>query len=124
MITQLVTWLVTLVAPKAPKWAVLLLAEVIPAAIDIVEALKTTDLEGADKFELAAEEVEQALDEAFDTLPKWSEISEERRDLIISGLVELTVFLAVDAGGLGTPRKTRRYVRKLMRQAVVASKEA
>ncbi len=122
MLQTLLPIIIRAVAPKAPSWILALLADGIPAIFDIVETLQETDLGGHAKFELATREVAEAFDEALDGVPAWSKISERRRDTIIQGLVELVVFIAVDAQGLRKPRKTRRDFRKLWSK--VASKSA
>jgi hypothetical protein len=117
MIQLLLPILVRALAPKAPEWVAGLLVDGIPAIFEIVETLQETDLQGAEKFELATREVADAFDEALDGVPAWGGISEKRRDLIIGGLVELVVFIAVDAGGVDRPRKVRKDFRKLWRDA-------
>lgn len=117
MLQALIPIIVRALAPKAPEWVLGLLVDGIPAIFDIVSTLQETDLQGAEKFELATREVAEAFDEALDGVPAWSGISEKRRDRIIGGLVELVVFIAIDAGGVKSPRKTRRDFRKLWRDA-------
>lgn len=117
MLQLLLPLIVKALAPKAPAWVQGLLIDGIPAIFEIVETLQETELQGAEKFDLAIREAATELDEALDGVPAWSDISEERRDAIIGGLVELVVFIAVDAGGIDRPRKTRRDFRKLWRDA-------
>lgn len=109
--------LIPAIAPKAPAWVIGLIVDGIPAIFDIVDTLQDTDFGGPEKFALAAREVGEALDEALDSVPAWKDVSEERRDLIIGGLVELVVFIAVDAGGAKAPRKTRKDFRKIWKTA-------
>ena len=123
MIQTIIPWIIKALIPSAPEWAILLLVEGIPAIFDIVATLKASQLAGADKFKLASEQAGEALDEALDALPTWGDISEERRDTIIGGLVELVVFIAVDAGGLGTPRRARKDFRRALRTAAKQLRE-
>lgn len=115
MLEFLTPLIIKTVLPKAPAWVAGLIVDAIPAIIEIVETLQETGLQGADKFELATREVAEAFDEALDDVPAWRDISEERRDLIIGGLVELIVFIAVDAGGVKKPRKVRKDFRAMWR---------
>jgi hypothetical protein len=126
MLATLLPIIVRALAPKAPEWVLGLLIDGIPAIFDIVETLQETELAGADKFELATREVAEAFDEALDGVPAWSDITEARRDRIIGGLVELIVFIAVDAQGLRKPRKTRRDFRRLWAEVALraANKES
>ena len=123
MIQTIIPWIIKALIPSAPEWAVLLLIEGIPAVFDIVSTLKESTLEGADKFKLASEQVGKALDDALDAVPTWKDISEKRRDIIIGGLVELVVFIAIDAGGLGTPRRARKDFRRALRTAAKSLRE-
>ena len=117
MLQLLIPLIVGVLAPKAPAWVLGLLSDGIPAIFEIVETLQETDLVGAEKLELATRETGDALDEALDSIPAWSAIDEDRRDIIIEGLVELVVFIAIDAGGVDRPRKVRRDFRKMWRDA-------
>lgn len=117
MIELLLPIVLKALAPKAPAWVAGLILDAVPAVFEIVETLGETDLEGSDKLRLAIDEVGEALDEALDGVPAWADIGEKRRDVILRGLVELIVFIAIDAGGAKAPRKTRKDFRKLWKDA-------
>jgi len=121
MLEFLTPLIIKTVLPKAPAWVAGLIVDAIPAIIEIVETLQETGLQGSKKFELAVREAAEAFDEALDDVPAWKDITEERRDLIIGGLVELVVFIAVDAGGVKKPRKVRKDFRAIWRDAQAAA---
>lgn len=114
MLPNVVASLVRLLMPGAPGWVFFLL-EALDAAFEIVELLQDSDAEKAAKFQIAAQLVGEALDEALDDLPEWSEISERRRDTIIAGLVEFAVFISETAD------RSRRTTRRRLRRAVRAA---
>ena len=116
MLQLLLPILVRALAPKAPEWVLGLLIDGIPAVFEIVETLQETELKGPDKLELALKETAEALDEALDGVPAWKDLTEDRRDIIVEGLVELIVFIAIDAGGADSPRKARKDFRKVWRE--------
>jgi hypothetical protein len=121
MIDLLAPLVVKALLPKAPAWVAGLIVDAVPAIVDIVETLQETGLQGPEKFELAVREAAEAFDEALDDVPAWKDITEKRRDLIIGGLVELVVFIAVDAGGVKKPRKVRKDFRAIWRDAQAAA---
>jgi len=101
-----------IVFPKAPAWLGGLIATAIPAVHQLVLRLKhKDDMRGEDKRVWVVSEVTEILDDAFDDVPEWAELSEEARDRILSGLAELSLWVSNLAGELG-PKKSRRLLRK------------
>jgi hypothetical protein len=80
-----------------------------PIVSGVVRAVKRLKITGADKFETAAAHIGVVLDEAFDGVPEWSDIGEDRRDTIIAGLVELAVFLH----GVGKSQDLKVAIKRL-----------
>lgn len=116
MLAQILSTLVRLLFPKAPEWVARFVGLALPAIFEVIDELSTTDLEGQDKFKLAVHEIAGVMDEAFDEIPRWSELSEARRDLVLGGLVELAVFMQ----GLteGSDPVKNRALRRSVRRAV------
>ena len=114
MFAQIITGVMRLVFPKAPAWVPQLLSLAIPATIEMVRELNELNAEGKVKFGMAVQEISELLDDAFDDLPEWSSLSEEQRDRIIGGLVELAVFLEGLVGKMGK-KQTLRSARGVMR---------
>ena len=112
----IVTGIIEALFPKAPAWLLTFLVEVIPLVFNIVEALKASDAEGAEKFEVAVVHVGDALDDALDGVPEWGELDEEQRDRILGGLVELALWVSklVDKyGKKKAKRKLKGALKKL-----------
>jgi len=120
LFAQIITGVMRLVFPKAPAWVAQLLALAVPATIEMVRELNDLKAEGDVKFGMAVSEISDLLDDSFDDLPEWSSLSEEQRDRIIGGLVELAVFLEGLVGKMGkkeTLRSARGVMRSLRRSA-------
>jgi len=120
MFAQIITGVMRLIFPKAPAWVAQLLSLAIPSTIEMVRELNELQAEGKVKFGMAVGEISELLDDAFDDLPEWSSLSEEQRDRIIGGLVELAVFLEGLVGKMGkkqTLRSARGVMRSLRRNA-------
>jgi len=120
MFAQIITSVMRLLFPKAPAWIAQLVSLALPATIEMVRELNEIKMEGSLKFNMAVSEISELLDDAFDDLPEWSELSEEQRDRIIGGLVELAVFLEGLVGKMGkkeTLRSARGVMRSLRRSA-------
>jgi hypothetical protein len=86
----------------------------------MVRELNELKMDGTLKFDMAVKEISDLLDDAFDDLPEWSSLTEEQRDRIIGGLVELSVFLEGLVGKMGkkqTLRSARGVMRSLRRSA-------
>tara|TARA_R100001594_G_scaffold148306_1_gene203142 strand:- start:957 stop:1331 length:375 start_codon:yes stop_codon:yes gene_type:complete len=120
MFAQIITGVMRLIFPKAPAWVAQLLSLAIPSTIEMVRELNELQAEGKVKFGMAVSEISELLDDAFDDLPEWSSLTEEQRDRIIGGLVELAVFLEGLVGKMGkkqTLRSARGVMRSLRRNA-------
>lgn len=109
-------FILRLAFPRAPTWIGDLLGTAVPAIVELVEAIDdAVDKTGAEKFEFVVAEVREMLDEGLDSIPEWSDESEEARDRIIGGLTELAVFVHKIAEGEGS-KKARRKVRRALRK--------
>jgi hypothetical protein len=120
LFAQIITGVMRLVFPQAPAWVAQLLSLAVPATIEMVRELNDLKAEGKVKFDMAVTEIADLLDDSFDDLPEWSELSEEQRDRIIGGLVELAVFLEGLVGTMGkkeTLRSAKSVMRSLRRKA-------
>lgn len=117
MLPGMVDFFFKLLFPKAPPWIATLLSTAIPAVIDLVEALDdAVDKTGSEKFEFVVSEIRDLLDEGMDSIPEWGDYSEDGRDRILGGLVELAVFvhkIAEDESPKAARRKVRRALRKI-----------
>lgn len=104
--------------PKAADWVALLVAALFSSSLDFVEeAQEWDDATGPEKGEAVRGSVEKYLDEAFDHIPEWSELSEAKRDRIIVGNSELVLFIIETADGDGVDLKaTRKKLRKARRK--------
>lgn len=101
-----------LIFPKAPSWLAGLIATAIPAVHELVVRLKHQEgMKGEEKRVWVVSEVREILDDAFDDVPEWSQLSEEARDRILAGLAELSLWISNLADDLG-PVKTRKLLRK------------
>ena len=119
LLANLVLTVFGLVFPAAPKWVGALVAQVLPFIIELVhDLMDDTDMSGAEKFEDVLDGVKDHLDVAFDDIPEWRDLDEDKRDLIIGGLIELAVFIehvsAKDAKGSG---HALRHLRKQLKRA-------
>lgn len=89
--------ILSLVAPKAPAYVKQIVTSAIPLlfelAQDITEMIRKSNLDKTDVAAIAAT-VRSLLDESLDTLPGWSEMSEEDRDTVLDALEILTVWIA------------------------------
>lgn len=84
------------VAPEG----VAIIAETLEVSVEIVTALRGQDwstLSAAEKRRAAVESVASLIDERLDEVTPdpfgWSDLSEARRDRIVEGLVEITLFV-------------------------------
>ena len=115
MIAGIVAKLVAMLWPAAPAWVSVFVGSILPVVFEVVEELEDIDeLEGSAKFDLAIKTVADAVDDAFDSIPEWSDLSERQRDRIVQGLVELAVFIQRLTEKDGK-RSARRQVRSAAR---------
>ena len=122
LFAQIITVVMRLVFPKAPAWVPQLISIAVPATFEMVKELKDIKAEGKVKFGMAVTEISELLDDSFDDLPEWSSLTEEQRDRIIGGLVELAVFLEGLVGKMGK-KKTLRSAKSAMRSLRRAARE-
>lgn len=115
--------LLRVVVPGSPAW----LASVLVGAAHVL-FITIRDLEGKDltkpqKRAVAAAAVGDLLDGALDEVPRWSHLGEQRRDRIINGLVELSLFIVREGQQDDGERHVENRVRTLIAR-FVAPEEA
>ena len=93
METVLVSVLRAALGAHVPSRVIDVLAQLIPAAIEVVRDLRRLAATGAEKQAAAVQVLKEFIDDYLDGLPHWEDLSEERRDRILEGLVELTLWL-------------------------------
>ena len=81
------------VGKRGAEVASFFMQEVIPIAVDCVRHIKEEMAEGEDKRHAAVSALAMVVDEHMDSIPEWEDLSEEQRDRILNGLVELSYFL-------------------------------
>ena len=81
------------VGKRGAEVASFFMQEVIPIAVDCVRHIKDELAEGEDKRHAAVSALAMVVDEHMDSIPEWEDLSEEQRDRILIGLVELSYFL-------------------------------
>ena len=122
LLASLIRSAIQLLLPAAKPWVSEFFSLAIPATIEMVQELQSSNLKGALKFQVAVNEVGALLDAALDEIPEWSSLNETKRDAIIGGMVELAVFISdvVDSKGRRASRKdlvkALRAVRSLRRE--------
>jgi len=120
MFDSLITIILTaLIGKKVPKYLIPLFKVLLQEAFKIVQTLfDRGGMTGEEKLLLAKKHLRTVLDEGLDEIPEWTKLSEEKRDVIVVGLIELAYFLVklskrgnkVDAEKLG--RKLKRAAKK------------
>lgn len=108
MIGPLVQAVLRLILPKAPQWVGVIVPPVVELVLSLAESIDLSDpLE--DVLHQALVQTDAALDE----LPGWRDLSEERRDTILKGVVELVLFVRqmIDTYG-------KRVTKKALKRAV------
>ena len=93
METVLISVLRAALGSHIPAQVIEMLGLLIPAAIEVVRDLRSLSATGEEKQGAAVEVLREFIDEQLDGLPHWSELTEERRDRILAGLIELTLWL-------------------------------
>jgi hypothetical protein len=64
------------------------LLAVIPEVAEVIRGLMKERGAGKDKAKVTLDIAAEFIDERLDNLPEWKELSEERRDVMLYGLVE------------------------------------
>ena len=127
MLVQLLISLLGLLFPNAPAWLAQMLSLMLPVVVDAVHDLaEAKDMTGAAKFQFIATSVRNALDEGLDEVPAWKDYPEDRRDVIVNGIVEMSYFVYnVSKRGDGSVDdvKFRRVMRKARRSIAKAVKD-
>jgi hypothetical protein len=95
---------------RIPQRAIALLCDIVPAAIKLIKSLREVDEEGTDKRIAAIEALREFIDNECDDIPEWSALGEDRRDRILSGLIELVLWV-VELEDLHGDRKGRALLR-------------
>lgn len=94
--TPFIKTLLRLLFPKLPAWLAPVIVGTIELVIDLVQDLPGRFKGwGKDKREAyILQKTKEYLDNSLDTLPGWGELTEERRDVILAGLINLGMFIA------------------------------
>jgi hypothetical protein len=98
------------------RWLREVLRVALPVAVNVVRKLESDTASNEDKFRYAAKEVAEVLEVAFGALSEWREMPTLTRGVIVSGLVELALFIYRVSGG--------RKGGKLARQAARAARRS
>lgn len=114
LLASIIRSAIQLLLPGAKPWVAEFFSLAIPATIEMVQELQGSSLKGSAKFQLAVTEVGGLLDAALDEIPEWTDLEEDKRDLIIGGMVELAVFISDVVGDRGK-RASRRDLVKALR---------
>ena len=93
METVLLSVLRAALGAHVPSRVIDVLAQLIPAAIEVVKDLRRLAATGAEKQSAAVQVLKEFIDDYLDGMPHWEDLSEERRDRILEGLVELSLWL-------------------------------
>ena len=95
---------------RIPQRAIALLCDIIPAAVKLIRSLREVDEDGVDKRIAAIEALHQFIDSECDDIPEWSALGEDRRDRILSGLIELCLWV-VELEDLHGDKKGRHLLK-------------
>ena len=95
---------------RIPQRAISLLCDIIPAALKLVRSLREVDEEGVEKRIASIEALRQFIDSECDDIPEWSALGEDRRDRILSGLIELVLWI-VELEDLHGEKKGRHLLK-------------
>lgn len=98
IVANLVSMVLGVLFPNAPKWIGDALAKAIPAVIEAVRGLKDNGLSGAVKKTAALSSLREYLDEELDDLPGWKDMTEENRDKLIDSMIEVVWFVVKNEG--------------------------
>jgi len=94
MLETLILSALALIWPNIPRWVGKFLYMALMSAVTLIQTLKSDiQMSGPEKRETVIREVGTLLDEALDDVPEWKEVSEGQRDRILTGLVELALFI-------------------------------
>ena len=108
----------TLLGGRVPAGLISFLADLIPAVVETVQDLNedaNSGVSGPEKAKAAVETLAEFIEEDLDDIPEWSELGEEKRDIILNGLVELAYFV-IDVQSRRGRRGARRVLRKASRK--------
>lgn len=93
IVANVVTMVLGLIFPQAPKWIGTALTKAIPAIIEGVRELKNHTAAGSDKKSATIEALREYLDTELDTVEGWKDMTEESRDKLIDGMIECIWFV-------------------------------
>lgn len=107
---------------KVPINVLNFILKLIPEVAQLVRDLKRIkkddqgrDVDGPDKAEAAVRIIAEMIDEDLDDLPEWSNLSEDRRDRMIYGLVEW-VYWGIDLNDKHGERRTNKIFKKALKR--------
>lgn len=118
----LISLIVSLIAPRAPAYVKTIISSTLPLVFeltkDITEMVQKAGLDKRD-VRVIARQVRNILDETLDTIPGWSDLSEDERDHVLRTLEIVTVWVAdmadKDDDGKVTPAQLRVAANKVRR---------
>lgn len=111
-IESIVVFIVRKIAPEAPAWVASVVAKAIGNVAKVVKALDRAEYAALSPSQKRLKVVtvgRKLLDDAFDEVPTWGALSEDRRDRIVVGIAELVLFVL----DLSAPE--RRSARKALK---------
>ncbi len=124
LIQPLLIQLITKIWPKAPVAIGKILAQAIPATIELVGELADDDdldadtdgdgkISGEEKQHAVVDATKEFLDTALDKLPEWREVGERKRHVMLTGLAEFAHWMLVleDKKG-GSANQVMRKLKK------------
>jgi hypothetical protein len=89
---NLVVFLARTLGVSLPGFLGDVLLDLVKGVLWLVKQLQKSDAPGATKLDTAVALGRQFADDYLDSIPAWKELDEERRDRILTGLVELILF--------------------------------
>lgn len=118
----LVSLIIGLIAPGAPVYVKAIISATLPLVFDLAKDItEMVNKSGLDRTDIRdiAKQVRAILDESLDTLPGWSDLSEEQRDHILMSLEIITIWVAdmadKDNDGKITPAQLKGAAAKVRR---------
>jgi hypothetical protein len=85
----LATLLASLTGGKVSTYIFEFILALIPEVVEMIKELRAIEAEGPEKAKAVVETTAEFIDETMDdAIPEWKDLSEERRDRMLYGLVE------------------------------------
>lgn len=113
------TLLAGLTGGKVSTYIFEFILALIPEVVVMIKELRAVEAEGPDKAKAVVETVAEFIDESMDdVIPEWKDLSEERRDRMLYGLVEWVYWgieLEDKLGKKGSKKLFKRALKRLRR---------